>query len=283
MEYKTLENGLKLPVLAFGVYQITDSQEAIQSVKDAIKSGYRHIDTASVYMNEKEVGQAIQETDIPREELFITSKLWAQDAGYENAKKAFYKSLERLNLEYLDLYLIHQPYGDVHGSWRALEELYEEGKIKAIGVSNFEPDRLMDLISYNKIKPMVNQIEVNIFNQQHTAVQFNKSQNVLTQAWSPFAQGINGIFKNEELQKIADKHNKTIAQVITKWLLQRDIIVVAKSVKKERMKENLNVFDFELSSDDIKKIETFDLKESQIVNHKDPQRIKKLSETKFDI
>ncbi len=204
-------------------------------------------------MNEKEGGQAIQETDIPREELFITSKIWAQDAGYKNAKKSFYKSLERLNLEYLDVYLIHQPYGDVHGSWRALEELYEEGKIKAIGVSNFEPDRLMDLISYNKIKLMINQIEVNVFNQQHTAVQFNKSQNVINQAWSPFAQGINAIFKNEELQKIADKHNKTIAQVITRWLLQRDIIVVAKSVKKERMKENLNVFDFELSSDDIKK------------------------------
>lgn len=283
MEYKKLENGLQLPVLGFGVYQISNSEEAIQSVKTAIKSGYRHIDTAAVYMNEREVGQAIKESEVPREDLFITSKLWVQDAGYENAKKAFYRTLERLNLDYLDLYLIHQPYSDVHGSWRALEELYEEGKIKAIGVSNFAPDRLMDLISYNKIKPMVNQIEVNVFNQQHDAVEFNKAQNVITQAWSPFAQGIKDIFKNEKLQKIGDKYNKSIAQVMTKWLLQRDIAIVAKSVKQERMKENLDVFDFELSPEDINVIETFDLKESQIVNHKDPERVKTISQNKFDI
>ncbi|MBN6203123.1 aldo/keto reductase [Staphylococcus saprophyticus] len=283
MEYKKLENGLQLPVLGFGVYQISNSEEAIQSVKTAIKSGYRHIDTAAVYMNEREVGQAIKESEVPREDLFITSKLWVQDAGYENAKKAFYRTLERLNLDYLDLYLIHQPYSDVHGSWRALEELYEEGKIKAIGVSNFSPDRLMDLISYNKIKPMVNQIEVNVFNQQHDAVEFNKAQNVITQAWSPFAQGIKDIFKNEKLQKIGDKYNKSIAQVMTKWLLQRDIAIVAKSVKQERMKENLDVFDFELSPEDINVIETFDLKESQIVNHKDPERVKTISQNKFDI
>lgn len=283
MEYKKFENGLKLPVLGFGVYQISNSEEAIESVKTAIQSGYRHIDTAAVYMNEREVGQAIKESEVPRENLFITSKLWVQDAGYENAKKAFYRSLERLNLDYLDLYLIHQPYGDVHGSWRALEELYEEGKIKAIGVSNFAPDRLMDLISYNKIKPMVNQIEVNVFNQQHNAVEFNKSQNVITQAWSPFAQGIKDIFKNEKLQNIGDKYNKSIAQVMTKWLLQRDIAIVAKSVKQERMKENLDVFDFDLSPEDINVIESFDLKESQIVNHKDPERVKTISQNKFDI
>ena len=195
MEYKKFENGLQLPVLGFGVYQITNSEEAIQSVKTAIKSGYRHINTAAVYMNEREIGQAMKESEVPREDLFITSKLWVQDAGYKNAKKAFYRSLERLNLDYLDLYLIHQPDGDVYGIWRTLEELDEEGKIKAIGVSNFAPDRLMDLISYNKIKPMVNQIEVNVFNQQHNVVEFNQVQNVITQSWSPFAQGIKDIFK----------------------------------------------------------------------------------------
>ncbi|AGZ25642.1 MULTISPECIES: aldo/keto reductase [Staphylococcus] len=283
MKYTTLNNGLKMPLIGFGVYQITNSTEAIESVKSAIRHGYTLIDTAAAYQNEKEVGQAIQSSNVNREDLFVTTKLWVQDVGYENTKKAFQKSLDRLGLEYIDLYLIHQPYGDVHGSWRAMEELYKEGKVKAIGVSNFSPDRLADLIAFNEIKPMVNQIEVNAFHQQHDNEYFNRSQDVHVEAWAPFAEGKNDLFHNETLASIGHKYNKSVAQVVVRWLMQRGITVLAKSVNEDRIQQNIDVFDFELSDEDIAKINELDTNESQFFDHKDPERIKAMSEVKFDI
>nr|WP_263314619.1 aldo/keto reductase [Mammaliicoccus sp. Marseille-Q6498] len=283
MKNITLNNGVSMPQLGFGVYQITDSEEAIDSVKKAIKNGYTHIDTAAAYLNEEEVGQAIKESGVNREDLFITTKLWVQDTGYENTKKAFNRSLERLGLEYLDLYLIHQPYGDVHGSWRAMEELYNEGKIKAIGVSNFAPDRLIDLIVHNEIKPMVNQVEVNVFQQQEELDQFNKDNEVYTEAWAPFAEGKNGLFNNALLKGIGEKYNKSVAQVITRWLVQRDIIVLAKSVNENRIQENIDVFDFELTDEDIAIIQGLNTNTSQFFDHRDPEMVKGLSERKLDI
>ncbi|RIP36973.1 aldo/keto reductase [Staphylococcus gallinarum] len=283
MESVVLNNGILMPQLGFGVYQIEDANEAVNSVKVALECGYRHIDTAAAYMNERQVGQAIKESGIPREEIFVTTKLWVQDVGYENTKKAFEKSLQRLDVEYIDLYLIHQPYGDVHGSWKAMEELYKEGKIKAIGVSNFSEDRLMDLIAFNEIIPAINQIEVNAFYQHDDLHQFNKSQGVYTEAWAPFAEGRNNLFQNEILAEIGAKYNKSIAQVISRWLVQREIIVLAKSVKEERIRQNLDVFDFELSSEDMKKISELNTGESQFFDHKDPERIKNISNVTFDI
>lgn len=283
MEFKILNNGLKMPIMGFGVYQISDSKEAVESVKSAIQNGYTLIDTAAAYQNETEVGQAIKESGVDRESLFITTKLWVQDVGYESTKKAFYKSLDRLGLDYIDLYLIHQPYGDVHGSWRAMEELYKEGKIKAIGVSNFSPDRLVDLIAFNEIKPAVNQIEVNAFHQQHQATEFNQSQDIHVEAWAPFAEGKNDLFHNETLAEIGKKYNKSIAQVVVKWLIQRGITVLAKSVNETRIKQNIDVFDFELTKEDIEKIEKLDTETSQFFDHKDPETILQMSKTKFDI
>jgi 2,5-diketo-D-gluconate reductase A len=272
-----------MPILGFGVFQMNDPQECEQAVYDAIMAGYRLIDTAASYLNEEEVGRAIKRSDVPREELFITTKLWVQDAGYESTKKAFAKSLERLQLDYLDLYLIHQPFGDVHGSWRAMEELYREGKIKAIGVSNFHPDRLIDLIIHNEVIPAVNQVETHPFNQQIESAQFMKENNVQIQSWGPFAEGKNEIFQNDVLVSIAEKHNKSVAQVILRWLTLRGVIAIPKSVRQERIIENFNIFDFELSQEDMEKIAALDTKESLFFSHRDPEMVKWIGTRKLDI
>jgi len=258
MQTVKLNNGVEMPILGFGVFQVTDQVECERSVYDAIQAGYRLIDTAAAYMNEEAVGNAIKRSGVRREELFITTKLWVQDAGYESAKKAFAKSLKKLGLDYLDLYLIHQPYGDVYGAWRAMEELYQEGKIRAIGVSNFHPDRVMDFIVHNKVVPAVNQIETHPFHQQIETQKFFQDNNVQIESWGPFAEGKNNLFQNELLSSIGKKYNKSIAQVVLRWLIQRGVVVIPKSVRKERIEENFNVFDFQLSPDDMNAIETLD-------------------------
>lgn len=283
MEKVKLNNGLEIPVLGFGVFQITDPAQCEQSVVDAIEVGYRHIDTAQSYFNEEAVGKGIKRSGIAREELFITTKLWIQKDGYAGTMKAFENSLKRLQMDYVDLFLIHQPYGDVYGEWRAMEELYQQGKIKAIGVSNFHPDRLMDLIINNKVVPAVNQIEINPFHQQHEAYTFMMENKVHAEAWAPFAEGRNNIFTNETLVAIAGKHKKSVAQIILRWLTQRGIIVLSKSVKKERMLENLNVLDFKLSPEDIEVITTLDTKTSSFFDHRDPAMVKWLGERTLDI
>lgn len=283
MEKIKLNNGLEIPVLGFGVFQITDPAQCEQSVVDAVEVGYRHIDTAQSYFNEEAVGKGIKRSGIAREELFITTKLWIQKEGYAGTMKAFENSLKRLQMDYVDLFLIHQPYGDVYGEWRAMEELYQQGKIKAIGVSNFHPDRLMDLIINNKVVPAVNQIEINPFHQQHEAYKFMMENKVHAEAWAPFAEGKNNIFTNETLVAIASKHKKSVAQIILRWLTQRGIIVLSKSVKKERMLENLNVLDFKLSPEDINAITMLDTKTSSFFDHRDPAMVKWLGERTLDI
>lgn len=273
METVKLNNGVEMPILGFGVYQINDQQVCEESVVEAIKAGYRLIDTATIYGNEEAVGRAIKHCGIKREELFITTKLWINDAGYEKAKKAFETSLKKLGLDYLDLYLIHQPYGDVYGSWRAMEELYKEGKIKAIGVSNFEPDRLIDLILNNKIVPAVNQIETHPFCQQIKTGEYLKEKQVQLESWGPFAEGKNNLFSNETMKTIAAKYNKSIAQVILRWLIQRGIICIPKSTHKERIIENFNVFDFKLSDEDMQIIKSLDQGSSCFLDHRDPKTI----------
>src|SRR4028119_890906 len=260
MQNVVLNNGVEMPILGFGVYQIADTEECEKSVYEAIRAGYRLIDTAAAYQNEEAVGKAIEKSGVPREEIFVTTKLWIQDAGCESTKKAFERSLKRLQLDYLDLYLIHQPYGDVYGSWRAMEELYREGKIRAIGVSNFQPDRLMDLIVYNEVVPAINQIETHPFNQQIETQKFLQENKVQIESWGPFAEGKNNIFKNELLLEIAGKHRKTVAQVILRWLTQQGVVVIPKSVRKERIVENFSIFDFELSREDMDAIGTLDMK-----------------------
>lgn len=274
MEEVILNNGVKMPILGLGVFQVTDLAECEQSVLTAIQTGYRLIDTATVYGNETAVGNAIKKSGVARNELFITTKLWATDTGYEKTKKAFEKSLNKLQLDYLDLYLIHQPIGDIHSSWRAMEELYKAGKIRAIGVSNFHPDRVMDLIIFNEIVPAVNQIETHPFNQQIETQQFLKENKVQIQSWASFAEGKNDLFKNELLASIGNKYNKSIAQVVLRWLIQRGVAVIPKSVRKERIEENFNVFDFELSADDMSVIQTLDTKETLFFSHRDPAMVK---------
>ncbi len=283
MQTIKLNNGVEMPILGYGVFQVTDLEECERSVIDAIKTGYRLIDTAASYRNEEAVGSAIKKSGIQRKELFVTTKLWIQSDGYEGAKKAFENSLKKLQLDYLDLYLIHQPFGDVYGEWRAMEELYKEGKVRAIGLSNFQPDRLMDLMIHNKVIPAVNQIEVNPFNQQIDAQKFLLENNVQMEAWAPFAEGKNNIFKNELLLSTAAKYNKSIAQVILRWLTQRGVVALSKSVRKERMLENLNVLDFELSADEMKTITSLDTKTSSFFDHRDPAMVKWLGERKLDI
>ncbi len=272
-----------MPILGFGVFQIRDAEECERCVMDAIDTGYRLFDTAASYMNEQAVGNAIKNTGINRKELFITTKLWVQDHGYENTNKSFQNSLNRLQLDYLDLYLIHQPYGDIFGSWRAMKELYESGKIRAIGVANFQIDRIMDLIVFGKIPPAVNQIETHPFNQQIDAQAFLNEHNVQTESWGPFAEGKNNIFQNELLVSLAKKYNRSVAQVILRWLIQRGIVVIPKSIRKERMAENFNIFDFELSTEDLEKIVSLDTKTSLFFDHRNPEIIKWMGSRKLDI
>jgi 2,5-diketo-D-gluconate reductase A len=276
----TLNNGVGMPALGFGVFQMHDAEECERSVYEALRTGYRLIDTAAAYGNEAAVGNAIQRSGVAREELFVTTKLWIQDAGYESAKKAFERSLQRLQLEYLDLYLIHQPFGDVYGAWHAMEELYREGRIRAIGVSNFQPDRLMDLIVHNQVVPAVNQIETHPFNQQIETQKFLQEHKVQIESWGPFAEGKHHIFENELLRSIAGKYQKTVAQLILRWLTQRGVVAIPKSVRKERIVENFNIFDFDLSPEDMEAIVTLDTKISSFFDHRDPNIVKQLGEAK---
>lgn len=282
MQHVQLNNGVEMPIMGFGVFQVTDLEECERIVLDAINSGYRLIDTAASYFNEVAVGNAIKKCGVPREELFITTKLWIQSDGYNGTKKAFENSLNRLGLEYLDLYLIHQPYGDVYGEWRAMSELYKEGRIRAIGVSNFFPDRLMDLMVNNEIIPAVNQVETHPFHQQIETQKFLIENNIQIQSWGPFAEGKNDIFKNKLLQSIGNKYNKSIAQVILRWLTQRNVVVIPKSVRKEKMIENFNSLDFHLSDEEMEAIKKLDTNESLFFDHADPAMVKFLGERKIE-
>ncbi len=283
MQTVKLNNGVEIPILGFGVFQITDLTECERSVIEAIQTGYNHIDTAASYLNEEAVGRGIKQSGIAREKLFITTKLWIQGNGYEGTIKAFERSLKRLQLDYIDLYLIHQPFGDVYGEWRAMEEMYQQGKARAIGVSNFPPDRIMDLMIHNKITPAVNQIEVNPFQQQIDTQKFLQDNSVRVEAWAPFAEGKNNIFQNEILLTIAAQHKKSVAQVILRWLVQRGMIVLAKSTRKERMMENISIFDFELSAEEVAAIATLDTKTSSFFDHRNPEMVKWLGNRKLDI
>jgi diketogulonate reductase-like aldo/keto reductase len=282
MKKVILNNGVEMPILGFGVYQISKAEECEKSVCNALEIGYRLIDTAAAYMNEEAVGKAIKKSEVAREELFITTKLWVRDTGYEKTKNAFEKSLRNLGLDYLDLYLIHQPFGDVHGSWRAMEELYRKGKVRAIGVSNFKPDRLMDLIIFNDVVPAINQIETHPFNQQIETQKFMHQNNVQIESWGPFAEGRNNIFQSELLLSIAQKYNKTVAQVILRWLIQRNVISIPKSVNKNRIAENFDIFNYELSDADMESIKILDKKTSSFFDHDDPEIVKMISKFKLN-
>lgn len=272
-----------MPILGFGVFQIRDSEQCEKSVVDAIETGYRLIDTAASYMNEEAVGKGIKKSGVPREELFITTKVWIQSNGYEDTKKSFERSLQRLQLDYLDLYLIHQPFGDVYGEWRAMQDLYKEGKVRSIGVSNFQPDRLMDLMIHNEIVPAVNQIETHPFHQQIETQKFLQENNVQIESWGPFAEGKNDLFHNELLASIGKKYNKSIAQVVIRWLTQRGVVAIPKTVHKKRMEENFNIFDFELSAEDMEAIKTLDSNKSAFFDHRDPAMVKWLGERELDV
>jgi 2,5-diketo-D-gluconate reductase A len=283
MEKLVLNNGVEMPILGFGVFQVTDLAECERSVLEAIDTGYRLIDTAASYMNEEAVGKAIKRSGVPREDLFITTKLWIHSNGYQETKKAFDNSLKKLGLDYLDLYLIHQPFGDVYGEWRAMEELYKEGRIRAIGVSNFHPDRITDLIVHNEIVPAVNQVETHPFHQQIETQKFLQENKVQIESWGPFAEGKNHLFTNELLTSIGKKYNKSVAQVVLRWLTQRGVIAIPKSVRKERMVENFNSLDFQLSAEDMQAIMTLDTKASLFFDHRDPAMVKWLGERKLDV
>lgn len=276
MDYVTLNDGNKMPQLGFGVFQVPDLSQAEQAVSDALDTGYRLIDTAAAYGNEEAVGAAIKNSDVDRDDIFVTSKLWVDHFTYEKAKQGIDDSLTKLGLDYMDLYLLHQPYGDVAGAWRALEEAQQEGKIKSIGVSNFTPDQLMNLELMSNVKPALNQIEVSPWYQETAAVKFNQQQNIQTEAWAPFAEGKHGIFTNETIAEIGKKYGKANGQVILRWLLQRGIVVIPKSVHKARMAENFDVFDFQLSDDDMKTMNRLDKNESQFFDHRDPVAIESI-------
>lgn len=269
MDYVTLANGVKMPQLGYGVYQVT-KEECERCVLDALDVGYRAIDTAQSYFNEAEVGEAIAESGIDRKEIFLTTKVWIEHYGYEQAKESVLQSMEKLKTDYIDLVLLHQPFADYYGAYRALEDLYEEGKLRAIGVSNFYPDRLVDIASFARIKPMVNQIETHPLNQQIEAHEWLKKYGVIHEAWAPFGEGRGNMFTNPVLQKLGDKYNKTVAQVILRWQLQRGIVVIPKSTHKERMAQNLDVFDFTLTDEDMQAIAALDTKTSSFFSHQDP-------------
>jgi diketogulonate reductase-like aldo/keto reductase len=283
MQTVILNNDVEMPQLGFGVFQVPDPEECERSIVYALETGYRLIDTAAAYMNEEAVGKALSKSGIPRQDLFVTTKLWIQDAGYESTQNAFEKSLNKLQLDYLDLYLIHQPFGDVYGSWRAMEELYRDGKINAIGISNFQPDRVMDLIVHNEVVPAVNQIETHPFCQQVEAQQFLIENKVQIESWGPFAEGKNNLFSNKVLLAIGKKYDKSIAQVVLRWLTQRGVVAIPKSVHKERIVENFNIFDFELSSADMAEILALDQKQSSFFDHRDPEIVKWLGTRKLEI
>lgn len=278
-----LNNGVSMPALGFGVFQMRDAAECERSVVDAIATGYRLIDTAASYLNEEAVGRGISGSGVPRDQLFITTKLWVQDASYDGAKRAFRNSLKRLGLDYLDLYLIHQPYGDVYGAWRAMEEFYQAGQVRAIGVSNFYPDRITDFALHCEVIPAVNQIEVHPFHQQSEAQVLNEELGIRIEGWAPFAEGKHDIFENPVLRQLAVKHGKTVGQVILRWLIQRNIVVIPKSVRLERIRENFAVFDFALADEDMAAIRTLDLKSSSFFDHRDPAWVRSLSTRKLDI
>jgi diketogulonate reductase-like aldo/keto reductase len=283
MQNVLLNNGVEMPILGFGVFQVPDLEECERCVFEALQTGYRLIDTAAAYLNEEAVGKAIKRSSVPRKDIFVTTKLWVQDAGYEKTRKAFDRSLQRLQLDYLDLYLIHQPFGDVYGSWRAMEELFKEGRVRAIGISNFQPDRVMDLIIHNEVVPAINQIETHPFHQQIETQKFLQQNGVQIESWGPFAEGRNSIFQNELLLSLAEKYKKTVAQVILRWLTQRGVVVIPKSVRKERIIENFNIFDFDLSPEDMNGILTLDTKASLFLDHRDPETVKRFGNAKLNI
>lgn len=283
MDHVTLNNGVRMPIAGFGVFQIPDPAECERSVVDAIDAGYRLIDTAASYQNEAAVGQGLRRSGVPRDALFVTTKLWVQDTGYERTTQAIDASLRRLQLDYLDLYLIHQPFGDVHGAWRAMEDAYRAGKLRAIGVSNFHPDRLMDITAFNTVTPAVNQIEVNPFHQQAESVAFMRDIGVQAQAWAPFAEGRNKLFSNAVLVDVARKHGKSVGQVVLRWVVQRGVVALAKSVRKERMVENLAIFDFALDDEDMARIGTLETGQSSFFSHRDPAIVKWMSERQLDL
>lgn len=283
MQYVTLNNGVRMPQLGLGVFQVHDHAECERSVLDAIETGYRLIDTAASYMNEEAVGRGLKKSGVPREDLFVTTKLWIQDAGFENTKEAYRRSLKRLGLDYLDLYLIHQPFGDVYGSWRAMEELLAGGEVRAIGVSNFPPDRLVDLALHNEVTPAVNQIETHPFLQQGKAAEVMAELGVQHEAWGQFAEGKNGIFENLVLSTVADEHGKSVAQVVLRWILQRGVVTIPKSVRRERIAENFAVFDFELSSDEMEQIAALDTGQSLFFSHTDPEVVRQFASRRLDI
>lgn len=282
MQTFKLNNGVEIPVLGFGVFQIPP-EETEQAVIRAIHAGYRHIDTAQAYMNETETGAGIRNSGVAREEIFVTSKVWIENYGYEAAKASLDRTLARLDIGYIDLMLLHQPFNDVYGAWRALEEYLAAGKIRAIGLSNFTADRVLDVGLYNKVMPAVNQIEINPFHQQQAQVEGLLSESIVPEAWGPFAEGKFGIFENPVLAKIGQKYGKSIAQVVTRWLVQRGVVVLAKSTRPERMAENLNVFDFELDADDFAQIAALDVGKSQIISHTDLAMVRQFKEWVFNV
>lgn len=283
MRTVTLNNGVEMPILGFGVFQIADAAECERAVSDALAAGYRAIDTAASYQNEEAVGRAIQSSGIPRDQLFITTKLWIQGAGEGKTRAAFERSLQRLGLDHVDLYLIHQPYGDVYGAWRDMEKMNAEGLARAIGVSNFHPDRLIDLIMHNEIVPAVDQVETHPFHQRVADQELMAAEGVQIESWGPFAEGKNGLFTNPILSRIAQAHGKSVGQVVLHWLIERGVVVIPKTVRPERMAENLDVFDFELTDEEMAAIATLDTGTSQFFDHRDPAMVKWLSGRTLDV